>query len=721
MFKLRPPYACACLALAACLPAGSQADPLLGYSELPTVLTATRLRQAPAEVPGSMTVLDRELIRASGARDVPELLRLVPGMKIGYLSGHRSNVNYHGTNTTEARRMQVLVDGRSVYRPGLATVDWNDIPLAIEDIERIEVFRGPNTASYGANALMGVINIISVSPENYHGTRVRVTRGDRGVRDLYGSQALALGAATRARLSLFAKEDDGFDVDQFDMDYRDSRRLSAFTFASSTELSPTRVMDWQAGVKEGSGQRPYDYSPLAPGVNSAFAYDRAMQDHRPDSDMTARDYFARVHFKQDVSEWHQLEIKAYAQHMERLGEWRACDTLVAFSPELRELNDINPVYTRRMTSYFSNRHGWDLPRLRREVGDANFPLVEEAAARYNTARDEAPTCFDLDKNLRETRYEAEVQNTLRLSDNLRSVVGINLREDRASSVTFFGGVVSNRIAQLFSSLEYRPHHRWLLHAGAMAEQDRLSGSSISPRVAAQYFVRPTHSLRAVYSEAVRSPDMYENKAYWTYRASNPSGPPPATDQYYALATGPGNLKQERMRSAELGYNGYFHGLALTIDVKAFHDEIHDMISEPLQVINFVPSNDNFARFKGGETQLDWRATTADRVRLTYAYVDFVATRTQDQRLTARHSGSAAWIRQWPGRIESSLIYYGADTLNERRFERLDGRLAKGFGLGEADATLALTWQHRLDDEALTWSENLFNSRNHYYLSAELNF
>jgi iron complex outermembrane receptor protein len=86
-------------------------------------------------------------------------------MMIGYLFGHRSNVNYHGTNTTEARRMQVLVDVRSVYRPGLATVDWTDIPLAVEDIERIEVFRGPNTATYGANALMGVINIISTPPE----------------------------------------------------------------------------------------------------------------------------------------------------------------------------------------------------------------------------------------------------------------------------------------------------------------------------------------------------------------------------------------------------------------------------------------------------------------------------------------------------------------------------------------------------------------------------
>ncbi len=91
-------------------------------------------------------------------------------------------------------------------------------------------------------------------------------------------------------------------------------------------------------------------------------------------------------------------------------------------------------------------------------------------------------------------------------------------------------------------------------------------------------------------------------------------------------------------------------------------------------------------------------------------------------MTARHSGSAAWLREWPGQIRTSLIYYGADHLNERRFERLDSRIEKQFALADRSSlALALTWQYRLDDEALTWEENRFDSRSHYYLSAELNF
>lgn len=717
------------LGVAFSLPAIALDDVLLQPVELPSVLSATRLKQSPAEVPGSMTVIDRELIRASGARDVPEILRLVPGMMIGYTLGHLSNVNYHGTNTSEARRMQVLVDGRSVYRPGLATVDWTDIPLAVEDIERIEVFRGPNTAAYGANALMGVINIISTPPELRQGTRVKVTRGDRGVKDLYASHGFRQGNSV-VRLSLFAKEDDGFDVDDDGEDYRDSRRLNAFNLLGETTLSQTQSLQWQLGAKEGSNQLANDYTVMARPTDSSFAFDRAMEEHTPNSDTRARDYFAQLHWKNDISPTHRLEIKAYAQHMQRLSQWRACDSPVVFSPQLRELAELGNVYPRRLNYILRNRSGWGDPAFysdylvqRDNLPADKLPLVDALVAEHQAARTGQPACWDLNENLRETRYEVEVQNTVQLADSLRTVFGGSLRHDEARSDTFFDGRVDNQIGQLFANVEYRPQRRWLLHAGAMAEEDKLSGFSFSPRLAAHYFLRPTHSLRAVYSEAVRSPDMYENNAYWTYTADNLTGPVSGSDKYYALAQGPNNLEQERMRSHELGYNGYFPGLALSVDIKAFYDEIRDMISQPLQIVNFVPNNDSFSRFTGAETQLDWKMTRRDRLRLTYAYIDFVATNRLDQRLTARNSGSAAWLREWPAGFESSLIYYGADMLNERRFERLDGRVAKRFGTAGArnSLELALTWQHRLDDEALTWPENIYENRDHYYLSAELSF
>lgn len=729
---LKPRLAATAVLLCCSAPLSAQSlnDPLLDDLQLPTVLSATRLKQSPVEVPGSMTVIDRQLIRGSGARDVPELMRLVPGMMVGYSAGNLPNVNYHGTNISEARRMQVLVDGRSVYRPGLATVDWTDIPLAIEDIERIEVFRGPNTAAYGANALMGVINIISTRPELSQGTRVKVTRGTRGVSDLYASQGFTFGSS-QARISLIGKEDDGFDHVQDGSDYRDGRRLSALNLLGNTDLSPTQALSWQLGAKEGTNQQSNDYSVMAEPTDDSYLFDRLMYEQGfPSSDVTARDYFVQLNWKNDLSPEHRLEIKTYAQHMERLSQWRACDSPVVFSPELRQLYLAGNVYARRFNYILRNRRGiWADPVFYSDwlvnqdgLPPELLPLVDDLVAQHAAARDSAPTCFNLNENLRETRYEAEVQNTIQVNDALRTVFGLNLRYDQAKSKTFFNGKVENSVGQLFGNLEYRLGERWLLHAGAMAEQDRLSGFSFSPRLAAHYFVAPSHSLRAVYSEAVRSPDMYENNAYWTYYPSGLSGAGTTGDTYYALAQGPGDLEQEQMRSYELGYNGHFHDLGLAIDVKAFYDEIDNMISQPLQVVNFEPDNSSSTRFTGIETQADWRLTAQDRLRVTYAYVDFFASNELDQRLTPRNSGSLAWLRNWAGSVESSIIYYGADALNERRFERLDGRLAKRFSLGStSELELALNWQFRLDDEALTWDENLYDDRSHVYLSAELDF
>jgi iron complex outermembrane receptor protein len=245
------------------------ADDLFTDNEaLPQVLTATRLKQTPAEVPGSMTVLDSELINASGARDISELLRLVPGMMVGNISGNQAAVNYHGTNASEARRMQVLIDGRSVYRAGLSTVDWSDIPVAMEDIERIEVFRGPNTVSYGANALMAVVNIITRNPADSHGTRLKYTRGQRGINDFYASQGIGWNGGD-LRLSLSGQEDDGFDSDRSGADYRDSRRLNRFGLAVSQTLSDNQSLDWQVNAKDGTNQRPYTYRPVFSGITAA--------------------------------------------------------------------------------------------------------------------------------------------------------------------------------------------------------------------------------------------------------------------------------------------------------------------------------------------------------------------------------------------------------------------------------------------------------------------
>ena len=119
------------------------------FSEFPVVLSASRLVQPINEAPAAVTVIDRETIRASGVRELADIFRLVPGMTVGRRTGHAPALGFHGFSGGYFRQFQVLVDGVSIYNPLWGGTEWGELPFAIEDVDRIEVVRGPNAATYG--------------------------------------------------------------------------------------------------------------------------------------------------------------------------------------------------------------------------------------------------------------------------------------------------------------------------------------------------------------------------------------------------------------------------------------------------------------------------------------------------------------------------------------------------------------------------------------------
>lgn len=177
--------------------------------ELPVVLSASRLSQPVSETPNAMTVMDRDMIEASGARNIAELFRLVPGMYVGYENGNIPIVSYRGTTDAYARRMQVLVDGRTVYMPYIGQVDWAELPLDIGDIERIEVVRGPSAASHGSNSVQGVISITTRPASAYRNVQVSAARGDAGISDVSARFGHA-GNDWDYRLTLASNADGGY-------------------------------------------------------------------------------------------------------------------------------------------------------------------------------------------------------------------------------------------------------------------------------------------------------------------------------------------------------------------------------------------------------------------------------------------------------------------------------------------------------------------------------
>lgn len=179
--------------------------------DLPVVLSVSRLAQPLSEAPGAVTVIDREMIRHSGARHAIDLLRLVPGFQVAPIPNGAPAAVYHGLAQDYPRHMQVLVDGRSQYSPFfIGGVNWNLVPVALEDIERIEAIRGSNSAAYGANAFLGVVNIVTRHAAETRGAAAELRTGSGGIED----RRLRLGTGGgdfAMRVSAETQKDDGLD------------------------------------------------------------------------------------------------------------------------------------------------------------------------------------------------------------------------------------------------------------------------------------------------------------------------------------------------------------------------------------------------------------------------------------------------------------------------------------------------------------------------------
>ncbi|MBH0203143.1 MAG: TonB-dependent receptor, partial [Nitrospira sp.] len=150
------------------------------YLKEETVSIASRYEQPISKAPSDVYVITDEDIRNSGATDIPTLLRQIPGMEVMQTSAVDFNVSVRGSNQLLANKVLVLVDGRSIYIDQSGQVLWKFLPVALTEVKRIEVLKGPASALYGFNAFDGVVNIITKSPEEMRGTTLQVAGGGLG-------------------------------------------------------------------------------------------------------------------------------------------------------------------------------------------------------------------------------------------------------------------------------------------------------------------------------------------------------------------------------------------------------------------------------------------------------------------------------------------------------------------------------------------------------------
>lgn len=640
---------------------------------MPQVLTTTKLRQPKSRVPGTTTIIQGELIRQLGIRSLVEVFRLVPGMTVARVGSNKPVTSYHGTVAYDQRRLQVQIDGRTAYQPNLAGVEWQAMPVAIENIERIEISRGPNAAAYGINAFLGTINIITKSPAVTDGVNVRTSFGTGGYKTAYGSVG-NVSDSYQWRLAYKRRQDDGFD-NQIESDeevpFHDGYAFNLVTYDAIKPLHGGDSVEIRLGYIEG--------------VDEEDRFKTGDFQTQPDIDVD--DYYIQARWNIVDSEQHFLHIQTSFQDYHHDQDWRWC-------PE-----------------------------------DFDY-------------------CFTTNQDIEESRLEFELQDTYIFSQDIRLVSGMGYREDHVESDTYFNGKESNYQFRAFGNLEYTPIH-WLTFnfGGNWETTTNIDENFFSPRVAANIQLAENHTLRFVYSEAVRIPSTFEQNADWGYRMHNVQ---PA-DQYgelegqrflEGLATYENRdpFEEERIISREISYFGQKRlGMGLlSLEVKYFHDHIRDVVSGLLSPEDWNLDN-NVALDQQGfevETSVEFRDT---QLRATYAYMDqdgeyrgdpqtppltfdekqkFISL---ESRLTVEHSGSVAWIQNYPLDLTSATAFYWADSLKRNQLQRLDFRLAKAFHQPRFSYDLAFIMQHYLDDEPPQSEDNIIDDRNQFYIEAGLRF
>lgn len=683
-------------------------------ADIPVVLTATRLRQSQLDTPASVTIIEADLIERMGVRNIEEIFRMVPGMLVandGVHGGKQTTVTYHGTQVAEHRRLQVLIDGRSVYKPALPSVprvSWTDLPLAIEDIQRIEVIRGPNSAAYGANSYLAIINILTKKPEDIAGHRAKITQGTNGIHDYYVSTS-GKGPRTYFRATVSGKADKGFDSrifeDSNDVEqeghHRDSRDIDQFTFRSTTEWNANWVQEFQFGHKTGTNQQRDTEASLT---------------YITPQDLDVDDSFIWTRVTQNVSSKHTIQYQANYQHTDRVQEWRWC--LGAFLIDSAAGNGAAEALG------FSNED---------YCGDSNYSGYER-------------------------RTDIEIQDIYEWSNNLRTVAGIRWRQEDIESETFLGNdPLSNKTHSLFANIEYKLSEASVINAGASWEDEDETKDFLAPRFAFNQHIGDNQVVRFIYSEAVRSPNMYEQQGQEVYTLRNveysdsPNGGIAAFIQGAGLADlylndtvvvpnlepPRGELSHEKIKSHEISYFALLADGHWQLDAKWFYDELTDLISEPLGDNNKALTNETALVLEGFETQIKWMPVSSDEIYVSYAYINPKDEKNSSEdsssvkkelRLMAQHSGSLSWLHQWSPRTSSSLSYFWVDQWNYTfskgpyNFERIDANLSHQLTVTEdVDLRLSATVEYRVDDDPLLWQENVYQDKEKYFVSAELKF
>lgn len=665
--------------------------------DIPIIFSATRLPQKIDEAPASVTIIDRSMIEASSALTITDLLRLVPGMQSYNTATNTFAASYHGLSDKFPPRMEVMLDGHSIYIPLFSTVLWDTLPITVDDIDHIEVIRGSNTVTQGSNAFLGAINIITHTPLSLQESTLKYTTGELNTKNIEFRHS-GDTEISHYTISAGTLKNDGFffDHDLKSNTVRDPAQRRYLNF--STTLSPSLQDSFtiNLGLSEG-------YTTVGD------------IDNKPD--LERRDYDTNY---QHLS-WNHL---------------------------IDDSNELNISYSHNLNNLEAENLSIEATKDTLGVGDA---LAIEFLAANNPYRVTAEV-GDVEQ------HDIEVSLKHEFSPASKLISGFGYKFDRARSreILDTNDWVSEERSRLFGNWEYSGFSNWAFNTGAMLEHASNGGTKLSPRLAANYKINEFNTLRSSVSRAYRMPSLLETN-YQSVIYTPASLTPAPFDPVYEIETlANKDLKPEQIDTFDIGYFAHWPDHYSQLDLRLFYEEISNGITTSYRALDtpLATGDDKYrtemnrAQWinRGFETQYKYQSDTPLKplIVFNYGYIDTRGYRNYGlqagpgtpevmdrfEQRNPMHTASLLASITLPDNLQLSMTRYflsqvrwlegGGHTPNPT-YHRTDIKIAKTFNLqGSHNLRLSLIVQNLQDDAYPEFYErNLFERRT--YLQAKLSF
>jgi len=663
------------------------------FRDLPVVISATRLLQPLKDVPEAMTIIDRRIIEASGAQTIPDVLRLVPGFQVGQVTGSRVTATYHGYSDRFARNIEVLVDGRSVYDAAHGLVSWPDLPLALENIERIEVMRGPNAAAHGANAFSATINIITLYPFEQQGVLGKITHGNPDSNTLLLNYA-GTDENFEYRITTRYDDDEGIET-RFD-----DSRTRMFNFTGINQLNTNDRMVFAFGASEGDRDDGFGKTPA----------DDPFDVYQPERKTEHHNSFQQLKWVRSLSVDNEYTVQFYHNYQK-----------------------IDDTFESILFSQF----------------DPDLPTAIQALFGQPDQRLTLGYGFESD------RYDLEFQHRQQLNEIFQLAWGAGFRIDSASDPVTFGSnkTFTRNQARLFINTEWYALTQLVINAGVMIEKVEGISTQWLPRLAANYHVDNHHTLRFSVSKSIRIPTLleehynfssrFEDGAIFDYVLQSTGNIKP--EELQSVEFGYiANIPQLDI-SWDLKFfrdkleNRIRDPKNLTCLEAAIADssvcDFFDSIGEADYRGAYTSQNSGNANIKGVEIGMDWDISNSSWLRVAYAYADSYTNEINQVNplaytTTESHAPDVTYslllANNFSNNVQFSTAYYYLDDIdwvgegNEiQAYHRLDMQLSKSFKGDDISGKLSLVLQNINNQYTDFQDENIMDQRT--YLSAELFF